>query len=98
MSQSDLFLKPIDSKFTDFHSKNPAVYELFKRFAVEALVAGKTKIGAKAIAERIRWSVEIEARGGEFKLNNSYVSRYARLLAKEDPRIGSLFNFRGLKS
>lgn len=97
-AQADLFLKPIDSRFEAFHAANPSVFRLFVAFAEKALSAKKKRFGAKAIAERIRWELGVETIGDSFKLNNSYVSRYARLVAKERPDLAPLFEIRRLKS
>ena len=95
--QSDLFLKPIDARFQAFHVCNPQVFDLFVKFAEEAHQAG-VKIGAKAIAERIRWECRVITRTADYKINNSFVSRYARLVAKERPHLARLFTLRALKS
>lgn len=69
--------KTIDERFERFHSANPAVFTLFLRFAREARAKGR-KIGAKAIIERLRWEVMIET-DEDYRLNDHYTSRYARL-------------------
>lgn len=96
--QPDLFDSSIQARFERFHSENPRVFGLFVQFAEQAKAAGRAKIGAKAIAERIRWEVAIATRGDGFKLNNVLVSRYARLIAKERPDLASLFEIRTLKA
>lgn len=98
MNQIDLFRKPMDEQFLAFHQANPKVYELFERFATEAHQAGRRRIGAKMLAERIRWFEEVEVHTGDFKINNSYVSRYARLVAQRNPHLAGLFAMRKLKS
>jgi hypothetical protein len=93
-----MFLKPIDSRFKKFHAANPAVFRLFIAFAERAKDAGRTKVGAKAIAERIRWECAVESKDDTFKLNNVYVSRYARLVAEQRPDLAPMFALRRLKS
>lgn len=95
--QPSLFSSPLDARFEAFHRANPAVFGLFVAFAEQAKVRNM-RIGAKAIAERIRWEVPVDTKGDTFKLNNIFVSRYARLVAKERPDLADLFSFRGLKS
>lgn len=96
--QRELFDSTIQARFEAFDASNPRIRQLFVRFAEEAMVAGKRKIGAKAIAERIRWFVEIETIGESFKLNNNYVSRYARIVSKIRPDLAPMFETRTLKS
>ena len=98
MNQGDLFDGSIDTRFQKFHAENPKVYELFVRFSEEAIKAGRPRIGAKMLAERIRWYTSVETNGGSWKLNNTFVSRYARLIAKERPDLAPLFETRSLKS
>lgn len=96
----------LDAQFVAFDSKNPAVYVAFKNLAEEMYKAlvfkGKpVRIGAKAVWERIRWEIGLDTMntyGDEFKLDNDLVSRYARKLAKEDPRFLVAFQFRKLKT
>lgn len=77
-------------------AENPAVYQEFCRFAWEAVRAGRNRIGAKAIAERLRWEALI--RGNDaFKINNSYVSFMARRFMKENPACAGLFKTRESK-
>ena len=88
----------IQSAFLTFHYNNPQVYDLFKKFAYEARDAGFRHIGAKAIAERIRWQTMLETHGGGWKVNNNYVSRYVRMLLDECPFFRGFFETRGLKT
>ncbi len=99
MSQLELFkTTKLDAEFDDFHAKNPAVFEMFYRFAQQAYESGRKRIGAKMIAERIRWETAISPTSPDYKVNNSYISRYARLCAQKYPELGNLFTMRKLKS
>jgi hypothetical protein len=85
----------IVESFEKFHAENPHVYGLFKAFCEDARKAGRGRYGAKAVLERIRWHVEVEARGDAFKVNNNFTSCYSRLLIAEDPSFSSFFSLRG---
>lgn len=98
MTNQGLFDSSIESRFRRFHAQNPHVYQMFKQFTIEAISKGRQKIGAKMIAERIRWYSEVESSGDQFKLNNNFVSRYVRMLEREDPRLVSVFERRSLKA
>ena len=88
----------IDDRFKEFHLSHPHIFDLFCRFALQVKERGK-KIGAKAIAERIRWEIYFEKPAkDEYKINNSFVSRYARLAVEKYPDLITVFNFRSLKS
>lgn len=62
----------------------PELREAFLAFARREVEAGR-RFGVKELAERLRWR-EFVARDGEaFKLDNSLVSCYARLLVADYP-------------
>jgi hypothetical protein len=99
MTQADLFAKPtIQDAFERFHAQNPEVYDLLRKFALEALGAGRTKMGIKFIIERIRWEMLVVTRGNEFNINNNFSSRYARKLMAEVPELDGVFELRTLKA
>ena len=86
----------IQHRFEGFHKAHPEVYNHFKRFAFE-VINRKRKIGAKGIMERVRWEVSIVRDAGEeFKINNTYTSRYARMFREEFPGRSSFFATRRL--
>lgn len=92
-SLSERFMEWIESP----HGR--AVYSEFVRFAREVRISGRKQYGAKAIWERLRWHFQIERRAGEeYSLNNSYVSRLARVAAYREPDLKHFFEFRRLKS
>ncbi len=88
----------LDAEFEQFHKSNPEVLNLFLRFAVQAKEAGRNRMGAKAIMERIRWYSSVDTIGSDFKCNNSYTSRYARLAVKQVPSLQGLFQMRELRA
>ena len=77
-----------------FDVENPEVWELFKKFALQAMKSGREHYGAASIFERIRWHVEIETRGGGFKLNNNFRAYYARKFNATFPHHVEFFRVR----
>ncbi len=69
--------------FDAFHALNPKVYDLFERFTLQAVRAGRGRFSAYAVRERIRWYTEIETAGDDFKLNNNFVPYYVRLFEEK---------------
>lgn len=66
-------------KFVEWFFDNQKAWASFKRYASQALL-NKRKVGAKAVAERVRWHSEVESLGKwDFKVNNNYVAYMARL-------------------
>ncbi len=98
MIQCDLYRKSLDQKFAEYHADNPHVFAKFVYYADQLKTAGRTRIGAKAVVERIRWDSLVSAIDGEYKINNSYTSRYVRLISSERPDLAPLFATRQLKS
>lgn len=82
-------------EFERFHAANPHVYTLFERFTFDAINAGRTRFGAKAVFERIRWFTTVETNSkDDLKLNNNYTAFYARLFEARWPYYAGLFEKR----
>lgn len=82
------------AEFEAFHARNPQVYRLVCRFALEAIGAGRKRLAIAALFERIRWYVNVETRGEPFKLNNNHRAFYARLFEKDHPKHAGFFAMR----
>lgn len=88
------------ASFWSFNARHPQVYGLFKKYALEAKRAGRSRFGIGMIAERVRWFVSVESTGTgdeDFKLNNNLRSCYARLLMIREPELDGLFELRASK-
>ncbi len=88
----------IDIRFSAFHAANPHVYETLVRLAREAVRRGKERVGIKALWERMRWELWIETDDPEFRLNNDFTSRFARLIMSREPDLAGVFETRTLRS
>jgi hypothetical protein len=84
----------LKQKFELYDRMNPHVYQLFRRFAFEAIEAGKTVLSASLICERIRWEVEIVTCGDQFKINNNYRAFYSRKFMQAYPGYAGIFRTR----
>lgn len=90
-----LFDKPKhELDFESFHSMNPKVYELFKRFTFEAIAKKHRHYSADAIMHRVRWETSVQTAGGDFKINNNHVAFYARLFMSDFPEYQGFFETR----
>lgn len=87
----------LEAAFEEFDRANPRIYELMCRFADQAIAAGRTRIGAQLLFERIRWEVYITTTDEEFKLNNNHVAYYARKWLREHPDHPDFFVTRRVK-
>ncbi len=100
--QASLFATTIDSRFEAFHARHPEVYDELVDLAYQARrVAGRRRIGIGMLFEVLRWEWTLAGLpddAEEFKLNNNYRSRYARLIMANNPDLDGLFELRELKT
>lgn len=83
-------------KFRAFDAANPHVYELFQKFTLDAIRAGRKRFGARMIWERMRWYTMVEAKDQtDFKLNDHYPPYYARKFMGEHVSYQGFFELRG---
>lgn len=100
--------RTIQQAFNDFHQNNPQVFEIFSDQVFRALNKGKKKISSKAIINWIRWEkfiethdevkIEIFGEPQQFKINDAYSSRYARLFIDKHPDLTDVFELREIRS
>lgn len=75
--------------------ENPTVYRKFCTFTWQLINAGEKRIGAKMIAERLRWdSITTKSSTDPYAVNNSYVSFMARRFMRDNPQVGQVFETR----
>lgn len=90
-----------DRKFLEFHRDNPNVYKVLAAFARRAKQLGRhRRLGVRMLWERMRWELLIETRDphSDYKLNDHYHSRYARLLMQQEQDLWNIFELRELRS
>lgn len=88
----------LESRFMRFHVDNPRVYERLVSMAREWLRAGRKHGGIKMFWEALRYESGIQTTDTAFKLNNSFPSRYARLIMRREPDLAGFFETRELHS
>ena len=88
----------IEERALDFHYRNPLVYQELRRLALTLYYRGHKHFGCKMLIEQMRWNwAERTSDMSGFKLNNSYVAFYARLLMAQEPELAGVFNTRTTK-
>ncbi len=98
------YAKPADSiqaQFEAFHTRHPTVLNRLVDFAYQAKRAGRSRIGIGMLFELLRWEWTIAGlpdEAEEWKLNNNYRSRYARLIMDDHPQLDGMFELRMLKT
>jgi hypothetical protein len=78
-----------DARFAAFHAANPHVYIALRATARRLVAQGETRFGVKRLYEELRG--QTTTTGAEpYRLNNSFTSRYARLLDQEPDLTGKI--------
>lgn len=88
---------PTDQAFNEFHKANPWVVRELEKIAWEMLQHGRKKIGIQACVEIFRWETRRHTISNDFKLNNNFCSRYARMILDRNPHWGQVFELRRIK-
>ena len=90
--------RTIEGAFDDFHSANQWVYDALVSMARDMVARGHRRIGIGMLFEVLRWHWLRGTEGDEFKLNNNYRSRYARLIMDTEPDLCDVFETRELRA
>ena len=90
----------IQMRFEAFHRNNPSVYTQLVRMTRDLVTRGRQRVGIGMLWEVLRWQVVMGTfdPGSEFKLNDHYRSRYARLIMEQEVDLTGIFETRGLRS
>jgi hypothetical protein len=88
----------IEERFLEFHTQNLHVYEALRDVALRLKRAGWKHYGLKAMWEGLRFMRALTTTADDFKLNNDFTSRYARLLMQSEPELEGFFEVRELRS
>jgi hypothetical protein len=89
----------LEAAFWSFHSRHPDVYLQLRDLCDEWRSHGRARWSIKGAFEVLRWQRHTDGLRDEheaFLLNNSYTSRYARLLIELNPDLDGLFELREL--
>lgn len=79
--------------FEIHHRENPEIYELFCRFSLEA-AAVLPYFSAKEVYGRMRWFTLVEEKKSEYKLDDGWISHYARKFMRDYPQYNGFFRTR----
>lgn len=102
MTTATLEHKTIEERFQAFHETNPDVYRELVSIIRQAKLNGY-RIGITAVGEQFRWRRYVDTHDLDvykhvYKLNNDYLSRYARLIMQQEKDLEGFFETRELKS
>ena len=95
----DLLERPLTlaERFEAFHAANPHVLVEFESLCEQVIATGRRKIGAKTLAEVLRWRywLTTDDPTSHYRLNNNHTAFYARLILERHPEWDGLFELRG---
>jgi hypothetical protein len=77
----------------DYHKKNPQIYEMYKKFAFQAIKSKRPYYSSEMIINRVRWETMTKAESG-FKIANEMKAFYSRLFILEHPTFQNFFKQR----
>ena len=79
--------------FLEYHSKNPEIYSTFESYALRA-ARRRDRYSAKAIFHVIRWDTMVSGGEGEYKIDDGWISHYARMFMDRNPEHEGFFSTR----
>ena len=88
----------IQSRFERFHDANPWVLTKLEEMTGELVARGRRRVGIAMLFEVIRWEHLRSTTGDPFRLNNSFRSRYVRLMIHRHPEWDGVFETRETRS
>ena len=88
----------IQSRFERFHDANPWVLTKLEEMTGELVARGRRRVGIAMLFEVIRWEHLRSTTGDPFRLNNSFRSRYVRLMIHRHPEWADVFETRETRS
>lgn len=88
----------IQERFEEFHRLNDWVLTALEKMTVDYMERGHKRVGIGMLTEVLRWQYGRQTTGDAFKLNNSYRSRYVRLMVERHPEWDDVFEQRALKA
>ena len=100
--ESNMNGKWTKENFEEFHKNNPEIYTLFIKFTNMVIERKRKYYSAKAIFHRIRWESMISSDThqllGDYKIDDGWISHYARMFMDDFPQHQGFFQTRDRKN
>lgn len=81
----------------EYVKENPDVWDAFKKFTIQAAAAGRRRLSARLVVERMRWESVVSEKDREFKINNNIAPALARKMMTDHPLYAGFFETRTKK-
>lgn len=91
----------IDVSWWRFHQDHPDVYAEIAKLCRQWRARGREAWSINGVFELVRWNRRVNGipdASEDWKLNNNYRSRYARLVMRREPDLDGIFEIRELKT
>jgi len=82
-----------EENFLQYDKDNPHIWQGFVKYSLQ-VAQRRDYFSAKAIFHRMRWDTAIGEAGAEYKLNDGWISHYARKFMEEYPQYENFFQTR----
>ena len=79
--------------FEKYHAENPHIYDYFRRFAL-MMAERREYYSAKCVFHRVRWETTLEGKDDLYKIDDGWISHYARKFMDEHPQYDGFFRTR----
>ena len=79
--------------FEKHSAENPDIYRMFCYYALQA-ASVKKYYSAKCVFHRVRWETQITENNSDFKIDDGWISHYARKFMDDHPDLGDFFETR----
>ena len=79
--------------FEEHHKLNPDIYTMFEGYALKASKY-RDRYSAKIIFHIMRWNTMISDGGEDYKIDDGWISHYARLFMQNNPALNGFFETR----
>ena len=79
--------------FERHHAENPHIYRMFCHYALKAAEVRKY-YSAKSVFHRVRWETQIVERNSDYKIDDGWISHYARKFMEDFPQHEGFFELR----
>lgn len=98
---ADADKRTIQARFEEFHRKNPMVYQELVKLCRQWRKRGNATMGIRMAWEVMRWNILMSitrVQADDFKLNDHYHSRYARMIMEQERDLEGIFELRELRA
>ena len=84
----------LGKKWLVWHKQNPVFFDLFEKFAFQAINKGHKRLSGWLLANRVRWETAIVTTGDDYKISNDFIALFTRLFVVRHPQQQNFFKIK----